>query len=448
MDSASGGYLVADPAALGRRVRELRQRRGLKQAELAAGRLSTAYVSRIESGQRRPDRAVVDLLAEGLGTTREYLLTGIGRDEAADARLSLRYAELSLHSGEADEAVRQLRALLADSAPALGPMRGEVELLLARALEAVGSLDEAIHVLERLRAQDTAPNPLELAISLSRCYRETGDLARSIDVAEAGARQADGLQLTATDDAVKLTVTLAAAYFERGDTAHAYHLCQTAIEQSESVASPQARAAAYWNASMIASRRGDQAAGIGLAERAVALLGESTDGRNLARLRAEVGDMLLTADPPDLEAAETVLTQARETLAGHAGSVLDLARCDASLAMARLYRGDLDEAERLAVSARGAVADSAPLLAARLDMALGRVAAGRGDHSRARDQYRAAVATLTGAGSDRGAAAVWYELGDLIDSAGDVSTARDAYRSAAASLGLRAERSTRVTQPV
>jgi tetratricopeptide (TPR) repeat protein len=269
-------------------------------------------------------------------------------------------------------------------------------------------------------------------------YRESGDLTRGIDVAEAGLRLADELSLEGSDDAVRLMVTVAAAYFERGDTAHAYHLCQTAIERSETMASPQARAAAYWNASIVASRRGQMAAGVGLAERALALLGESSAERNLARLRAELGGMLLKIDPPDVSRAEQVVTQAREALSAQSGSMIDVARCDASLAEARLHLGDLQGAHERALAARVAIGDAAPLLAARLDMVLGRVAAARDEMPHARELYRAAASTLTAHATDRGTATVWYELGDLLDGAGDVAAARDAYRSAAASLGLLA----------
>ncbi|HET6816610.1 MAG TPA: helix-turn-helix domain-containing protein [Mycobacteriales bacterium] len=440
----SASHPVPDPLALGRRVRELRQRRGLKQAELAQGRLSTAYVSRIESGQRRPERDVVEYLAERLGTTADFLLTGIGRDEMADARLRLRYAELALHSGEAVDAVRELRSLLDETPDVLSTFRREAEVLLASALEASGALDEAIHVLERLRESDSAPNPLQLSINLSRLYRESGDFARGIDVAEAAVKLADELGLSGCDDAVRLTVTLAAAYFERGDTAHAYHLCQSAIERSEAMASPQARAAAYWNASIVASRRGQAVAGVGLAERALALLGESSGGRNLARLHAELGDMLLKVEPPDVATAERVVARARKALAGEAGTVVDVARCDATLAEARLHVGDLEEAERIAAEARAAVGDSAPLLTARLEMLLGRVSAGHHDPERAREFYRSAANTLSAHATDRGTADVWYELGALLDGAGEVEAARDAYRSAAASLGLSTVRPAQV----
>jgi len=432
--------VASDPADVGRRVRDLRRRRGLKQAELAAGRVSTAYVSRIESGQRRPERDVLEFLAERLGTTADFLLTGIGRDEMADARLKLRYAELALHSGETEEAERLLRVMVEDAAGLLGQLRLDAEFALARALEAQGKLDDAIHVLERLRGHVDVPNPLEVAIALSRCYRESGDLSRAVDIGERALTLAAELGLRGTDDAIKLTVTLAAAYFERGDTAHAHHLCQTAVEESEASSSPSARAAAYWNASAIASERGQLSASVALAERALALLGETMDDRSLSRLRGELGLLLLRAEPPDVDRAERVLERARAGLAANGGSDLDVARCDSGIALVRLHRGELDDATELARQARAGAGDRAPMVAASSSIVLGRVAWARGDAEGARGHYRDAVATLTSHAADRSAASVWYELGDLLDQAGDLTASRDAYRSAAASLGLRAER--------
>ena len=52
---------------------------------------------------------------------------------------------------------------------------------------------------------------------------------------------------------------------------------------------------------------------------------------------------------------------------------------------------------------------------------------------------------LTGAGADRGAAQLWFELADLLEDVGDVEAAREAYRSAAASTGLRSRAKVRAS---
>jgi tetratricopeptide (TPR) repeat protein len=67
----------------------------------------------------------------------------------------------------------------------------------------------------------------------------------------------------------------------------------------------------------------------------------------------------------------------------------------------------------------------------------GQAAAAMGDLEEAKSLYRHAVMLLTGIGSDRNAAQLWFELAGLLEEIGDLGTARTAYRSAAASVGLR-----------
>ncbi|HET9598501.1 MAG TPA: helix-turn-helix transcriptional regulator [Anaeromyxobacteraceae bacterium] len=63
-------------AALGRRVREARVRRGLTQLDLAqAAELSVAYVSLIERGGRNPPLTTVVSLARALGVGVTELVT-------------------------------------------------------------------------------------------------------------------------------------------------------------------------------------------------------------------------------------------------------------------------------------------------------------------------------------------------------------------------------------
>ena len=66
--------------------------------------------------------------------------------------------------------------------------------------------------------------------------------------------------------------------------------------------------------------------------------------------------------------------------------------------------------------------------------------AARGEIEEAKVAYREAVLALTGIGSDRGAAQLWFELAGLLEDVGDFDAARDAYKSAAASRGCGAGR--------
>ena len=68
------------------------------------------------------------------------------------------------------------------------------------------------------------------------------------------------------------------------------------------------------------SERGLVSEAIPLAERALALLAEGQDGRNLARLRTVLADMQLQLDPPEVAEAQRQLdlaaTELRESSAG------------------------------------------------------------------------------------------------------------------------------------
>lgn len=440
MDSTQATRLKdIEPATLGERIRAARVARGLTQGQVAGDIVSVGYISRIEAGQRRPDAAVLDAIASRLGVSVDQLLLGVSASETDEIRLSLNYAELSLESGEPAEAERQTAELLAS--PVLASMRDladRARYIHARSLEVLGRLDDAIADFEDLCELGSGSAVWTSAtIALSRCHRETGDFARAIEVGERTLADLNEAGLGACDEAVQITVTIAAAFYERGDVGHAVRLCRRAVAQAEDSGSRQARASAYWNASIMESHRGSAAAAIPLAERALALLAEGSDTRNLARLRMQLGRMQLRVDPPEVAAAEANLRRGKRELAAGSGDAADLVQCDILLARVQLLSGDHAQARALAAASGAAAAEVSPLLAADAYVVEGQAAAGEGDWEAAKRAYRAGVAVLTASGADRAAGQLWFELGGLLDGVGDSEAARDAYRSAAAAVGLR-----------
>ena len=177
---------------------------------------------------------------------------------------------------------------------------------------------------------------------------------------------------------------------------------------------------------------------IPLAERALALLAEGQDGRNLARLRTALAEMQLQLDPPDVHAALVLLDAAAEELAASSAGVVDVARNDVARARALLLTGEPAAASELSVEVHARVAGQSPLAAADAKLIEGQAAAAVGRRDVAGRAYRDAVLLLTGVGADRDAADLWFELAGLLEGLGDLDAAREAYRSAAASTGLRA----------
>jgi tetratricopeptide (TPR) repeat protein len=408
----------------------------MTQEAVAGQEISAAYISRIEAGQRRPEPAIVRLISDRLGTTLDYLATGIEPRQAEETRLAVRYAELALKSGEAEEAEAQLRILL-EGEENLGAFEREIRWFHALSLESLGRLDEAVTALEALTLHPDGTPDLQASIALSRCYREAGDLAHAIDVAERAGVHAAEVGLQGTDDDIRLAVTLIAAFLQRGDLAHAAHLCRDAIARAEENASAPARAAAYWNASILASKRGRPVEAANLAERALALLSEGEDDRNLARLRTLLGLLSLRQDEPDIEAAERHLRLALTELQERDGSLVDIARCQLGLAQAILLSGDNETAIEQASAALESIAGIAPFVAANAEVLIGRATFAQGDSPAARQHFQAAVGLLTAGQSDHDAGTLWYEIGELLEAAGDDAGSRDAFRSAAACAGLR-----------
>ncbi len=441
MDPRQADQLQAiDPALLGRRVRAARLAAGLTQGQLGGDDATVSYVSRIESGQRRPDGRVLLTLAARLDMPVDSLLADSGDDQEAALRLEIDFAELALETGEAPAALQRLDTALSrrlEAAPR--ELTRRARILRARALEALGELDEALTAWDGLLAEDPrGQHALTCGIALSRCHRESGDLGRAISVGEDLMRGLEGLGLDGGDEAVQLSVTVAAAYFQRGDVHYAVRLCKQAIVTAEATGSARARASAYWNASVMELEQGLVAAAVPLAEKALALLGEGREDRNLARLRSQLGIMQMQLDPPALAEASRNLHDAEAAMSGSSASVVDIVRNRIAIARAQLMGGDHEVAAQTAHESYLATKEVAPALAADALALEGQAAAAEGDNVRAGALYKEAVLILTGVGADRDAGQLWLELGGLLESVGDVEASRDAYRSAAAAAGLHA----------
>ena len=431
-----------DLTDLGERIKHARVAAGLTQSDLAGDDASIAYISRIESGQRRPDYELLAAFATRLHVSVEQLVLGVTSDARSADRLQLDYAELALRSSEPERAVDLTTDLL--DRYATSPERELVErirITRATALEVVGRTEEAMDALEGLLADTgtTTGVRVRAATALSRCYRESGDLGRAISIGETTLTDLAGIGLDGTDEALQLVATVAAAYFQRGDTTYAARLCRQAVTRSDEANSPSARAALYWNASVMRSETGDTAGALPLAERALALLTEADNLANASRLRAQLAIMQLQLDPPDVAEATAGLERALAELEATGGLAVDRARVSFYLAKARFLAGDREEADRLAGDALAVAESLAPVLTADILAFLGQLEAARGDVDAARATFQRAALTLAGAGEtmDRQTAQLWLDLATLLESVGEAEEALDAYRRSAASTGLR-----------
>lgn len=428
-------------ADVGARVRKARlDARLAQQAVARAAGISESYLSRIETGNRMPVPMVAARLAAALHVETDYLLLGTAGQEEHEHTLLLQRGEMCLHTGAPEQALEIYRTLLANMAPGQDRMEmwADVEWGMARALETTGSYDAAIDTLEGLR--DILPNGgqrwCEVLVALCRCYRETGDLAHAVDVGTDALAILDQQGLLGTEEGVKVTATLVAAHEARGDLTRARVLINQALARAEELGSTEARASAYWNASVLHRTSGRLSDAIRLADRALALMGETANERNLARLRVYCARLLLVHSPIDTSRALQLLDAARPLLR-ELGTQLDFAYCEVESARARLLRGDLARAETDIDAVLTSMADQAPTLEMTSALALsGQIALAKADCPAALRMLRQAAQMLHALGSSRAAASQWVELAELLDETGDIAGARDAYRAASACLGV------------
>src|ERR671919_418515 len=130
---------VDSPEAVGRRLREAREKAGLSQRQLAFAGCSPAYISRIEAGDRTPSLQLLRELGKRLGVSADWLATGAEVDPAADplleAKLALRLGALgslgglALQRGDTSAAVRQLEEARGELGDAVLAQPGVVEAL-------------------------------------------------------------------------------------------------------------------------------------------------------------------------------------------------------------------------------------------------------------------------------------------------------------------------------
>lgn len=425
---------------IGERVRSLRLDRGLSQAQLGGSELSASYVSLLEAGKRQVSNRILETLARRLGTTASYLQNGVPEQDLREFWLRLRYSQLALANGEAADAESSLRALLDDEASLPDELPDEVRWSLAQALEAQGKLEEAVAVFEAIWASNDGTIPaerrLQAAVSLVRCLREAGDIARSVDIGEAACRRAEEDGLAVSDVGIQLVSTLAGCYYLRGDLFTASRVAELAISRAEALGSRRARGSAYWNASVVAQTARRHGDALRLAEKALHLFAEDGDDRAAGRAHILTAWVLLRQDRPRAQRALQALNKASQLL-HDSGSQVDLAYCETERARAMMLLGRMEDAAKAAQRALEMLAGEGP----RVETATAQVVLARlqqEDPRAAKQLLHTAAQTLTALEASREAAAIWSELAELYAEAGDVEAALGAYRAMAANLGVPA----------
>lgn len=430
---------VTSQELISKRIKEIRRQRGLSQAQLAHPELSDSYISLIESGSRTPTPAVLELLASKLGCSVSYLVNGVTAEELEELELRLRYARMALENGEAVEARNRYAELAGE--PNVKRVEGfhqEVEYGLALATEACGDLDEAINILLRLRREYsdslTDERRIGSAVALSRCYRQRGETAAAIDVAE----QEIGRMISNgwTDQLIELGATLLSSYYGRGDLLRARQYARELLAAAEELGSPRAIVAANWNAAIAADLAGDGEEAVRRAQHALAVQSENGDPRNLACLRMDYAQLQLRNRPDQAAECRDQLLRAERELRETSASTLELAGCYYVLAMTEVALGHPEQAVEYARKSIDLNNNMSIELHTETQVVLAQAYLLLGRTDEAATEIKSALEFLVTEPPNRMTARIWLTAAAVLEGIGDQEASTLAYMRAMECGGL------------
>ncbi|MEU6381107.1 helix-turn-helix transcriptional regulator [Streptomyces sp. NPDC046909] len=315
--------------AFGRRLRQLRAAQGLSQTALAGDGMSTAYLSRLETGARRPTPHAVTYLAARLGVPPD--------DLAAPAAGSLADAlalAASLPERSTDAAADAVREALAGDPAADPVLRWQALWLLARERRGEGDHAGQRAHLDQLVALGEEIGLAELRVrgltGLARCLRSLGEIGPALHAALTAHALADGLGV---EDRAGVLLALVSVEAEAGRLpearAHADELTGLVEGRTDTL-----WAEALWTAAAVRVRQGEHAAAQVLLDRALEGYSGGEDLVLWLRLRFAAARLHLQRTPPRTADAAHCVAAAEPALAfvGTAALRQELALLKAELA--------------------------------------------------------------------------------------------------------------------
>ncbi|MFI1867218.1 helix-turn-helix domain-containing protein [Streptomyces jumonjinensis] len=302
----------------GRRLRELRRKRGFSQAALAGEEISTGYLSRLESGVRQPAERVVAYLAERLGVERSAFEVPSSGSSLAQALSIATSAD-----GDGDEAIDDVISALADADHEDPLLRWQALWLVSRSRRRRGDRAEELAGLAELaRTADELGLPelqCRACAAYARCLRTAGEVTRAIEIAAKAVRLAKAAELSVPDTGAALTA-LVSAEAEAGRLpdarAHADELVELVEDHGGTL-----KAEALWSAATVRFRQGDQEGAERQLERAIKGLDSLADLTLWVRLRLAAASLYLQSTPPRMDLGRLRLTEAGAAL-GFVGTPL------------------------------------------------------------------------------------------------------------------------------
>jgi transcriptional regulator with XRE-family HTH domain len=385
---------------IGQRIRRLRLEAGLSQREASGPGVSYAYLSRIESGSRRPSLKAIRHLARKFGVDPEHIETGDPIPRAARLELQLGDAELMLRLGPGEgREPERAEVLFAD---VLAETKDGEPGLAARARAGLGLLKAsrgdnagAVRHLEAATASGYMPVPIRPDVyqALGTAYLATNETKLAIELWESSLERLRAEEPLDVPLMIRFISYVSWAYSEHGQPGRAQEALDeaTRLAESEEVL-PSVRVMVLWELARQAwDEQEDAVAGLAHMRKAIALLEASEDTFQLARAHLLCAQLLSLDRNPD--AAAFHLTRAEPLLEEGGAERSELGVLRAEQAKQAAYRGEPERALELANEAARLLGDDARHVGLR-EHALGAARAAAGDVDAATPHFEAALTDL------------------------------------------------------
>lgn len=426
---------VDDPAEVGRRLRDARERAGLSQRQLSFDGCSPAYISRIEAGERIPSLQLLREMGRRLGVSEDWLATGLDRDLLAedrtllDAEIALRFSELDT----AEELYTQALDAAATNNERARSLSGLGQIAFERGepRRTVQHLEQALS----LSGEEASDQP-SLADTLGRAYAMLDDVEPAIRLFRQSLDRAS--ERKNTPEAIRFGVLLANAYIDNNEFDEAREVLEQTVDKAENARDPVFRARIYWSLSRLHALQGEPADAARYARKALELLELTEHTTYAARAHQLLAHVEL--DRGNADEALGLLDRGLPLIVESSNHVDEaLFRLERARALAQLGRSE--EATALAQRSAEMLENASPGDAGRGYAIVAEIYADLGDRTRAIQTYRRAAELLQSSPS-RYVLEVYAKLADLLEEEGRKDEALEVLKRA---VGVQARTGTSPT---
>jgi tetratricopeptide (TPR) repeat protein len=412
----------------GEEIRRARRERGISQTELAAGLVSVAYLSLIETGQRDPSERVMREIIYRIENWTPRL--------SPDLREMCQNIESHITADRPEEA-QQLIRKLERTAGANSLIEKAVRLFDAMALERRGnhhdSREQFRHSVHEIPIND--PLWLRAVIEFVRTSAHSGQIQESWKIAEFALfsiRESE--ELNYSDHAYELRATLACMHANRGEIERAISLLDYSKEKFPTI-SDWAEATRLWAVGFVEIERENYEDAYIALQRGIELMRTLDKPRSVLRLEslgAHAGAFYENSD------AEKILgyLDAAELKARMRNASADLAGCLNNRAYLFAHRGESSKALQLAQTALAMVEGMPANYSDNYHTDLAEIQLQNGLVDECRESLRKSLEKIDRTESSRWHQRNWWHLAELHHAIGEHDIAFECARHAMSLINI------------